>query len=532
MRIVIDVHKDAMENVVLENLYKLTQMEQTFGIINLALVDGKPRVLNLKMLIEQYILHRKEVVTRRTKFELAEAEKKMHILEAYMAAFNMLDATIQLIRESADTETANVGLQELLGIDEIQAKAILDLKLQKPTGLEIDTLRQDHKDTALLIEDYKDILAHEGRVLSIIKDELNEMKAAYGDERRTIIDPNAIDTDEEDLIPEEDVVITISDDGYIKRIPLRTYREQNRGGVGLRGMQTKEEDVVANMFVTSTHDYIMFITDTGRLLWLKGYRIPEGSRQSKGKPIVNMLPDLQDDEKVIGFMHTREFTDDRFLVFCTKKGIIKRTNLSLDGNVRPRGIKAIKLDEGDSLVQTEITDGDCDIIIATRTGLAVRFDEKEVRAAGRDTMGVKGVSLSEGDEVASMTLVKPGDKLLTVSENGFGKISPVDSYTRTHRGAKGVITLKTTEGNGHVVAVRMVIESDGLIITSQSGMVIRMQTSDIREIGRNTAGVRIMNLREGDRIVAVQPVPAVEPEPSEAAPVEPAGDVEVTDDGQ
>ena len=532
MRIVIDVHKDAMENVVLENLYKLTQMEQTFGIINLALVDGKPRVLNLRMLIEQYILHRKEVVTRRTKFELAEAEKKMHILEAYMAAFNMLDATIQLIRESADTETANVGLQELLGIDEIQAKAILDLKLQKLTGLEIDTLRQDHKDTALLIEDYKDILAHEGRVLSIIKDELNEMKAAYGDERRTIIDPNAIDTDEEDLIPEEDVVITISDDGYIKRIPLRTYREQNRGGVGLRGMQTKEEDVVANMFVTSTHDYIMFITDTGRLLWLKGYRIPEGSRQSKGKPIVNMLPDLQDDEKVIGFMHTREFTDDRFLVFCTKKGIIKRTNLSLYGNVRQRGIKAIKLDEGDSLVQTEITDGDCDIIIATRNGLAVRFDEKEVRAAGRDTMGVKGVSLSEGDEVASMTLVKPGDKLLTVSENGFGKISPVDSYTRTHRGAKGVITLKTTERNGHVVAVRMVIESDGLIITSQSGMVIRMQTSDIREIGRNTAGVRIMNLREGDRIVAVQPVPAVEPEPSEAAPVEPAGDVEVTDDGQ
>jgi DNA gyrase subunit A len=532
MRIVIDVHKDAMENVVLENLYKLTQMEQTFGIINLALVDGKPRVLNLKMLIEQYILHRKEVVTRRTKFDLAEAEKKMHILEAYMAAFNMLDDTIQLIRESADTETANAGLQELLGIDEVQAKAILDLKLQKLTGLEIDTLRQDHRDTALLIEDYKDILAHEGRILSIIKDELNEMKAAYGDERRTVIDPNAIDTDEEDLIPEEDVVITISDDGYIKRIPLRTYREQNRGGVGLRGMQTKEEDVVANMFVTSTHDYIMFITDTGRLLWLKGYRIPEGSRQSKGKPIVNMLPDLQDNEKVIGFMHTREFTDDRYLVFCTKKGIVKRTNLSLYGNVRQRGIKAIKLDEGDSLVQTEITDGECDIIIATRNGLAVRFDEKEVRAAGRDTMGVKGATLSEGDEVVSMTLVKPGDKLLTVSENGFGKISPVDSYTRTHRGAKGVITLKTTDRNGHVVAVRMVMENDGLIITSQSGMVIRMQTSDIREIGRNTAGVRIMNLREGDRIVAVQPVPAVESAPVAEAPAEPVVEAEASEDGQ
>ena len=515
MRIVIDVHKDAMENVVLENLYKLTQMEQTFGIINLALVDGKPRVLNLKMLIEQYILHRKEVVTRRTKYDLAEAEKKMHILEAYMAAFNMLDATIALIRESADTETANIGLQELLGIDEVQAKAILDLKLQKLTGLEIDSLRKEHVETGLQIEDYKDILAHEARILSIIKDELADMKAAYGDERRTVIDPNAIDTDEEDLIPEEDVVITVSDDGYIKRIPLRTYKEQNRGGVGLRGMQTKEEDVVANMFVTSTHDYIMFITDTGRLLWLKGYRIPEGSRQSKGKPLVNMLPDLQDEEKVIGFMHTREFTDDRFLIFCTKKGIIKRTNLSLYGNVRQRGIKAIKLDEGDSLVQTEITDGECDIVIATRNGLAVRFDEKEVRAAGRDTMGVKGATLGAGDEVVSMTLVKPGDKLLTISENGYGKISPVDSYTRTHRGAKGVITLKTTERNGNVVAVRMVMENDGLIITSQSGMIIRMQTSDIREIGRNTAGVKIMNLRDGDRIVAVQPVPAVEETPAE-----------------
>ena len=540
MRIVIDVHKDAMENVVLENLYKLTQMEQTFGIINLALVDGKPRVLNLKMLIEQYILHRKEVVTRRTKYDLAEAEKKMHILEAYMAAFNMLDATIALIRESADTETANIGLQELLGIDEVQAKAILDLKLQKLTGLEIDSLRKEHVETGLQIEDYKDILAHEARILSIIKDELADMKAAYGDERRTVIDPNAIDTDEEDLIPEEDVVITVSDDGYIKRIPLRTYKEQNRGGVGLRGMQTKEEDVVANMFVTSTHDYIMFITDTGRLLWLKGYRIPEGSRQSKGKPLVNMLPDLQDEEKVIGFMHTREFTDDRFLIFCTKKGIIKRTNLSLYGNVRQRGIKAIKLDEGDSLVQTEITDGECDIVIATRNGLAVRFDEKEVRAAGRDTMGVKGATLGAGDEVVSMTLVKPGDKLLTISENGFGKISPVDSYTRTHRGAKGVITLKTTERNGNVVAVRMVMENDGLIITSQSGMIIRMQTSDIREIGRNTAGVKIMNLRDGDRIVAVQPVPAVEEAPaeqvSEPAPAGPVAEEPVpeapVDDGQ
>ena len=506
MRIVIELHKDAIEEVVLENLFKFTQMQVTFGIINLALVDGKPQVLTLKQMIEQYILHRKNVVTRRTKFDLAEAEKKEHILEAYMAAFNMLDATIELIRNSKDTETANIGLQELLSIDETQAKAILDLKLQKLTGLEIEGLREEYDANTRLIADYKDILAHEGRIYAIIKDELNQMKEAYGDDRRTEIDVNDLDVDEEDLIPEEDVVVTITEDNYIKRIPLRTYRQQGRGGVGLTGMQTKEEDVVVNMFVTSSHNYVMFVTNTGRLLWLKGYRIPEGGRQSKGKPIVNILSDLQDGEKVLSVIYTREFSDDKYILFCTRNGLIKKTPLSAYGNVRQKGIKAIKLEEDDELVETRIVDGDEMVIIATKDGLAAKFIGSEVNPTGRDTMGVKGVTLNPGDRVVSMTVVRPGDMLLTVSENGFGKISNVDDYRLTHRGSKGVITIKTTERNGCVVAVKKVDDDKELIVTSESGKILRIRVADIRITGRNAAGVKIMDLRDGDKVTALQPV--------------------------
>ena len=525
MRIVIELHKDAIEEVVLENLFKFTQMQVTFGIINLALVNGKPQVLTLQQMIEQYVLHRKEVVTRRTKFELAEAEKKEHILEAYMAAFNMLDETIEVIRSSKDTDTANIGLQELLNIDDIQAKAILDLKLQKLTGLEIDGLRQEYDENTRFIADCKDILAHEGRILAIIKDELKEMKEAYGDDRRTEIDINDIDVDEEDLIPEEDVVVTITEDNYIKRIPLRTYRQQGRGGVGLMGMQTKEEDVVVNMFVTSSHNYVMFVTNTGRLLWLKGYRIPEGGRQSKGKPIVNILSDLQEGEKVLSVIYTREFTDDKYILFCTRNGLVKKTPLSAYGNVRQKGIKAIKLEDGDELVETKIVDGDELVIIATKDGLAAKFVGEEVKPTGRDTMGVKGVTLNEGDRVVSMTVVRPGDMLLTVSENGFGKISNVDDYRLTHRGSKGVITIKTTERNGCVVAVKKVSEDKELIVTSEAGKMLRIRVADIRVTGRNAAGVKIMDLRDGDKVTALQPVDSEEVDdvPEEPAP-------EVTDD--
>ena len=509
MRIVIELHKDAMESVVLENLFKHTQMEITFGVINLALVNNKPMQLTLRELIRQYIEHRKEVVKRRTAFDLDVARKRYHILEGLMAAINRMDEVIELIRASKNADEASEGLQNLLSIDADQAKAILDMKLQKLTGLEIDGVIGEYNDIKKLMIDLEDILAHEGRVLQIIKDELVEMKEGYGDERRTEIDPNAIDSDEEDLIPREEVVITITKDNYIKRIPLRTYKQQGRGGVGLIGMQTKEEDDVANMFVTCTHDYIMFITNTGRLHWLKGYKIPEGSRQSKGKPIVNMLPDLEDGEKVVNTISVSEFTDDKALVFCTKSGIIKKTILSAYGNIRSRGIKAIKLEEGDELISTGITDDTNEIVIATKHGQAARFDEFEVRATGRDTMGVKGITLSGDDEVVGMTIVKPEDMILSVSENGFGKISVVDEYRKTHRGSKGVITMKTTERNGSVVAISKVCMDDELMVTSKQGKMIRIKVSEIRVTGRNAAGVKIMDMRNDDKIIALQAISSV-----------------------
>ncbi len=509
MRIVIELHKDAMETVVLENLFKHTQMEVTFGVINLALVNNKPMLLTLKELINQYIGHRKEVVTRRTAFDLEVARKRYHILEGLMAAINRMDDVIELIRASKNAEEASEGLQELLSIDTEQAKAILDMKLQKLTGLEIDGVIGEYNDIKKLMIDLEDILAHEGRVLQIIKDELTEMKDGYGDERRTEIDPNAIDSDEEDLIPKEDVVITITKDNYIKRIPLRTYKQQGRGGVGLIGMQTKDEDDVANMFVACTHDYLLFITDKGRLHWLKGYRIPEGSRQSKGKPIVNMIPDLEEGEKVVNTISVSEFTDDRSLVFCTKMGVIKKTTLSAYGNIRARGIKAIKLDEGDELIGTGITDGTNEIVIATKDGQAARFDESEVRATGRDTMGVRGISLVGDDEVVGMAIVRPEDMILSVSENGFGKISIVDEYRKTHRGSKGVITMKTTERNGSVVAIIKVSLDDELMVTSKQGKMIRIKVSDIRVTGRNAAGVKIMDMRNDDKIIALQAISSV-----------------------
>lgn len=528
MRIVIELHKDALANVVLENLFKKTNMEITYGIINIALVDNKPTVLSLKALISHYIDHRKDVVVRRTRFDLAQAEKRFHILEGLMRALNMLDQTIALIRASEDAESANQGLQELLSIDSEQAKAILDMRLQKLTGLEITSLREEYDALIVTMNDLKDILAREERVLAIIKDELKEMEDTYGDDRRTVIDPNAIDSDEEDLIPREQVVITISADNYIKRIPLSTYRQQSRGGVGLTAMQTKEEDHVASMFVTSSHDYVMFITNHGRLHWLKGYRVPEGSRQSKGKPIVNLLSDLEEGEKVVNTICASGFPEDRYLVFCTREGLIKKTSLVAYGNVRARGIKAIKLDEGDELIETDITNGDEQVIIASADGQAVRFDESDVRATGRDTMGVRGMTLNEGDRVVSMAVVKPGDRLLTVSENGYGKISDVDDYRKTRRGGKGVITIKTDERNGRVVCVRKVDAGDQLMLTSASGKIIRIDTDEIRETGRNAKGVRIMDMRDGDKVVAVEPIMTEEQEQEieYSAPSEPSPDSE------
>ncbi|MCL2712422.1 MAG: DNA gyrase subunit A [Methanomassiliicoccaceae archaeon] len=512
MRIVIELHRDAIENVVLENLFKQTRMEQTFGIINLALVNNKPMTLSLKDMLLHYLAHRKEVITRRTQYDLDQAAKRHHILEGLMKAFSMLDETIALIRASKTPEEAREGLMTLLGISEEQAKAILDMRLQKLTGLEIEDLRKEYDDIIKLMEDLRNILENESRVLTIIKDELKEMKETHGDERRTIIDPNAIDTDEEDLIPREDVVITITSDNYIKRIPLNTYKQQGRGGVGLIGMQTKEEDHVVNLFVTSTHDYILFVTNKGRLHWLKGYRIPEGSRQSKGKPIVNMLSDLEENEKVMNTICVSDFPDDKYLAFCTRNGLIKKTCLSAYGNVRSRGIKAIKLEDDDELVETHLTTGDAEIIIATKDGQACRFNESDVRPMGRDTMGVKGMTLNSGDAVVAMASVRPDDMLLTVTENGYGKISSVGDYRKTRRGGKGVITIKTGGRNGNVAAVRKVEQTDELMITSKQGKILRIKVADIRVTGRNAMGVRVMNLHDDDLVTALEPVVAEQDE--------------------
>jgi len=506
MRVVIELHRDAIDNVVLENLFKRTQMEITYGIINLALVNNKPTVLGLKEMIGYYIDYRKEVIVRRTQYDLEQAEKRYHILEGLMKALNMLDETIALIRASKDAAEANEGLRGLLTIDEEQAKAILDMRLQKLTGLEINSLKEEYDLLIETMKDLRDILVNELRVRGIIKEELTEMKNSYGDERKTIINENALDIDEEDLIPMEDVVITISGDNYVKRIPLNTYRQQARGGVGLLGMQTKEEDHVSSMFVTSSHDYLMFITNHGRLHWLKGYRVPEGSRQSKGKPIVNLLSDLEPGEMIENTICVHDFPEDVYLAFCTKNGLLKKTSLSAYSNVRNKGIKAIKLEDGDELIETALTDGNEQIILATRCGQAVRFNESDVRSTGRDTMGVKGMTLSSDDSVVSMAVVRPGDKLLTVTENGYGKISEVDDYRQTRRGAKGVITIKTDERNGKVVSVRKVANGDQLMVTSKQGKMIRMNVDEIRETGRNAKGVRIMDMRNDDKITAVQPI--------------------------
>jgi DNA gyrase subunit A len=503
MRIVIELRKDIMADVVLNQLFAHTQMEVTFGVINIALVDNEPKVLPLKETIQYFIDFRKEVVIRRTNYELEQARKREHILQGLMIAVDNLDETIQIIRSSQNAEEARNRLMERFELDEEQAKAILDMRLQKLTGLEIESLRLEFEELLKHIADLEDILASPERVRAIIKEELLEIREQHGDERRTVIVEDALEWDLEDLIPVEDMVVTITQDGYIKRVPLDTYKGQRRGGVGLIGMQTKEEDVLTDLFVTSTHDYLMFFTNLGRVYWLKAYRLPIGGRHAKGKPIVNLLPNLEEGELVNETIPVSEFDDSRFLVFSTRKGIIKKTRLSAYAHVRSTGIIALNLDEGDELVETKLTDGQKEIVLATKKGQAVRFQESDVRPMGRPARGVRGVRLGGDDEVVSMAVVTPDSNLLTLTENGFGKLSKVEDYRKTKRGGKGVITIKTTERNGMVVAVKEVAEGDELIVTSQQGMIIRVPVDQIRLSGRATMGVTIMRIKEDDTVCAV-----------------------------
>jgi len=506
MRIVIDLKRDAIEDIVLNQLYGHTDLQTTFGIINLAIVEGEPKILALKELIQHYIDYRIEIITRRTNFDLLKAKEKMHILEGFMIALKNIDEIIKIIRGSKTVDEAKNRLIERFSFSIDQVKAILDMRLQKLTGMEIDKVKGEFIEIKKLIEELEGLLSDKQNILNEIKKELIEIKKKFGDERRTEILEGEIDFEIEDLIPIQEVVITITDSGYIKRIPIEAYRTQHRGGKGLIGMRTKEEDIVVDSFITSTHDYIMFFTNHGKVFWLKGYKIPEGSRHHKGKAIINLLPRLEEGEYVETAIPIKEFDNDHYLVFSTLKGIIKKTVLSAYSHIRVNGIKAIILDKGDELISTKLSDGKQNIILATSNGKACRFYEEEIRSIGRVTRGVKGIKLGKNDKVVSMAVVEEEGNLLTITENGFGKRSQIKSYRKTHRGSKGVKTIITNERNGKVLYVREASDDDEIILATKNGMIVRVPVKDIRIQGRNTMGVTIMKLNKGDKVVSVAKV--------------------------
>ncbi len=504
MRIVLELKRDAVEDVVLNQLYHHTQMETTFGVINLALVDGKPKYVSLKEELQVYIDHRVLMVRRRTEFDLRKARERLHIVEGLITAVDHLDEVIRLIRHSQTVEEARSGLMSRYLLSEAQANAILAMTLRQLTGLEIEKLRQEQRDLTRKIEDLEAILASRERILGIIKQELAELKQKFGDARRTAIELHAADMEIEDLIPEEDVVVTITNTGYIKRTPVTTYRTQRRGGRGVTGMETKEEDFVVNLFTASTHDYILFFTSRGQCHWLKTYKIPVGSRYAKGKPIVNLLERLEPNERILDMIAVGEFDPLRTIVFATKMGKIKQTRLDAFQRPNIRGIRAIELNEGDELVEARIADGDEEAILASAGGHANRFALSDVRSMGRVAAGVRGMRLRKDDHVVSMALVKSEEtELLTILEAGLGKRTKVKAYRKTRRGSQGVVTTNMKVAKSPVVAVLEVEPGDEILVTTVGGVVIRCPVDDIRETGRAAKGVRIQRLAEGDKVSAV-----------------------------
>ena len=515
IRVVLELKRDSIPEVVLNKLYKHSQMEVTFGVLNLALVDNEPEILPLKDTIQHYIDHRVDVVERRTAYDLRKAEERAHIVEGLLTALDNLDEVIRIIRSSQDQAEAKERLSTRFLLSDIQAQAILDMQLRRLTGLEREKLQDEYEELQEKIKDYRDILKNPERVLSIIKDELRELTEKYGDERRTYIDRDAVEMENEDLIPVEDYVVTLTNKGYIKRLTMDTYRQQKRGGVGLIGMDTTDEDHVVDLFVTNSHNYLLFFSNKGKVYWLKAYKLPKGGRRSRGRPIVNLLPRLEPDEKIEDLIPVSEFSEDINLMFATRKGKIKKTPLSAYSRPRITGIWAIKLQEGDELVDTKLSDGSREVLLATREGKAVRFHESEVRAMGRYTMGVKGAAVEGDNAVVSMTLVDDDDVLLSLTENGYGKRTEVSRYRKTHRGAKGVITIKTNERNGQVVCARVVEEDDEIMLMSIKGMVIRTMAREISLQSRNTMGVRVMRLKKGDKLIAMSKVIGEEEEIAE-----------------
>ncbi len=503
MRIVVELKRDAQPAVVLNQLFKHTQMQVTFGVIMLALVNGVPKVLNIQEMIQHFLDHRMDVLIRRTRYELDAAEKRAHILEGYIIALDNIDEVIETIKKSRDVETAKNNLMKKFKLSEIQAKAILDMRLQRLTGLERKKIEDEYKETIKLIEKLRGILENERTRKKIIKDELLELKEKYGDERRTEIIRDYKEFSLEDIIAEEDVVVTISHGGFIKRFPVSGYRRQGRGGKGVTGAGTKEDDFIEHMFVASTHQYILFFTDKGRCYWLKVHEIPEGGRTAKGRSIVNLL-EKEKEENITAFVAVKEFRDDQYLMMATEKGTIKKTVLSAYGNVRKGGINAINLVPGDKLIEVKMTDGKNDIVIGTRNGFAIHFNEKDVRDMGRTATGVRGIKLGKGDNVVGLLVIKNDQTtVLVVTEKGYGKRSDINDYRITKRGGKGVITVKTTDKVGKMIAMMEVVDRDELVIISTQGMVIRQSVKDLRVMGRNTQGVRVIRLNENDSIADI-----------------------------
>ena len=500
LRIVFELKRDAHADVVLNQLFSHSMLQTTFGVIMLAIVNAKPKVLNLKEMLHHYVDHRHQVVLRRTRFELEKAEARAHVLAGLRIALREIDEVIRLIRASRNPEEAKQALMGRFELSEIQSQAILSMPLQRLTNLEQDKIDIEYSGLLKFIERLRSVLSSRDEQMHIIKDEIREIKERFGDDRRTEIVYSAEEFDLEDLIQEEEMVVTISRSGYIKRMSPKAYRTQNRGGRGVTGMKPKEEDFVEHLFVASTHAYLMFLTTNGRCHWLKVYRIPEGERTSRGRSVVNLLM-LESEEKIAAVVPVQEFADDRFLFTATRGGIVKKTVLSAYKNIRRDGIRALRIQENDALIGAAITDGSQHILLATQTGMCVRFNEGEVRPVGRASTGVKGISLAASDEVVDMVVVEKAAALLTVCENGYGKRTDTAEYPAIHRGGKGVIDIKTTDRNGGVVACLEVQEEDEVMIVSANGIVIRLPVTGISAIGRNTQGVRIINLDAGDRVI-------------------------------
>ena len=507
MHVVVALKKDAYPQVVLNKLFAHTQLQQTFGVINLALVGQRPKVMTLKETMEEYLKFREEVDVRRTKYDLRKAEERAHILEGYRIALDNIDEIVELIKTSASPDEAKTGLMDRFGLSELQAQAILDLRLARLTGLERQKIEDEYRALIERIAELKEILANRDRQLLIIREEIEEIRAKYGDERRTSIEFAEDDMDIEDLIADEEVVVTISHTGYAKRIPIDTYRTQGRGGKGITAMATKEEDWVEHLFIATTHQFLLVLTERGQLYWLKTYHVPEATRTSKGRPIVNMI-DLAQDDKVHAIVPVREFTEDHFLVMASNKGIVKRTPLTDFSRPRRAGIRAISLLDDERLVDVKVTDGDQDIILATSGGMAIRFHETDMRPMGRTARGVKGVTLGKDQVVVGMVTVTGESTLLTLTEHGYGKRTPVDDYRVQRRGGRGLITIKCTDRNGPLVGIKEMMDDQELMVLTRNGIMIRMAVNDISTLGRNTQGVRIISLKGDDAVAGLARIEA------------------------